>query len=176
MIGAVFSSVGKPELPTPSGSNSLADPIRLFGDPVQLDVLRLQLQSFCPFAQPIQLFGRDERHVGPSYPATPEFRFGSVTNSGSGSSESGSNEGWSRAESPGVCEAPERLQERAYVQPSIPQSAEPVVHTGAGIGSPQQTFAFDFDFDSDVWGPIDPYPPLGEAFTKDPLDLFYMGD
>jgi hypothetical protein len=129
-------------------------------DPVQLDVLKLELRSFCPFSHPIQLVGKDKRYRdGLSSEAT---------------SDSGSNEGRSLgAESPGVCETPpEQQHDWAYTtQPAVPRLVEPGICLEATESS-EQTFAFDFDFESGVWESTDPYLQLGSAFPKDVLDRF----
>jgi len=157
LIGAVFSSVGKPELPTPSGTSSLAGPTCLFEDPVQRDVLHLQLRSFCPFSEPIQLVGRDQHHD----------ELNSATTSEPGSNEEG--------QSPDACETPpEQQYEWAYTQPAVPpRFMEPATRLEA-TESPQQTFAFDFDVESGVWVSTDPHLQLGNAFPKDLPDWFTL--
>jgi len=144
LIGAVFSSVGKPELPTPSGPNSLAGPTSLFEDPVQLDILHIELRSFCVFSDPIQIVARDQYY---------DEILNRVATSGSGpdlGSESDSNGVQSQTESPKVCKTPEQRQELAYTQPTGAQLVEPRIYPEP-TGAPQQDFAFDFDFDSGVW-------------------------
>ncbi|KAF9791873.1 hypothetical protein BJ322DRAFT_1439 [Thelephora terrestris] len=172
LIGAVFSSVGKPELPTPSGPNSLAGPTQLFEDPIQKVVLMTELRSFCPFREPIQVVGRDQHCHGDRLSCHLEPGFDSI-NSGS-ESESGSNEGRSRTESPGFCKTPEQQRGWDYTQPFAPQLVEPRTYPEV-TGSPQQTFAFDFDVDNGVWVSTDPYLQLGNPLPKDQLDWFTQG-
>lgn len=171
LIGAVFSSVGKPELPTPSGPSSLDDPTRFIEDPIRVGVLNTELRSFCPFSEPIQLLGKYLVYDEPTYPTTSEPRPEAV-NYSSGS-ESGSNEGRSRAESPGVCKTPEQQRGWDYSYPVVPQVAGQVEDPEVVVSS-QQTFAFDFDIDDDVWVSTDPFLQLG-AFPKDQLDWFMQG-
>lgn len=98
--------------------------------------------------------GDDQRHDELSSATTPE---------------SGSK---SRAESPGVCETPpEQHRGWAYTQPAVPQLVEPGTRFKANE-APERSFVFDFDIDSGVWVPTDPYLQLGNAFPKDPLDWF----
>lgn len=116
LIGAVFSSVGKTALPTPSGPNSLADPISLFESPIQLDILHTELLPFCAFSDPIQVLGINEYHD-----ETPNR----VSNSGfgpySGTSSLGlePNGGQSQIGSPRECETLEQQQKSAYMRPAV---------------------------------------------------------
>jgi hypothetical protein len=136
LIGAVFSSVGKPELPTPSGPNSLAGPTSLFEDPVQLDVLHTELRSFCTFSDPIQVAARDEYYDEVLNRVATSGSGPDSTTSGLGS-ESDSNGTQSQTGSPKVCKTPEQQQELAYMQPTVSQLVEPRVYPEPS-GPPKQ--------------------------------------
>jgi hypothetical protein len=167
LIGAVFSSVGKPVLPIPSGPSSLAGPTSLFENPVQRDILHTELRSFCAFSDPIQMVGRDRYY---DEILNRGENSGSGPNSRTSSSGSESNGRQSQIGNRKVRRAPEQQQESTYMQPAISQIVEPQVHPEA-IGAPQQAPAFDFDFDSGDWVSTEAYTHL----TKDHLDWMMRG-
>jgi len=169
LIGAVFSSVGKPELPLPSGSNSLACPTSLFEGPVQLDILNTELRSFCPFNDPIQIVGRDQTYVYDE----PFASCGMTSGSSDSMTESGSSGRQSQIGSPEACKTLGQ-QESAYTQPDVPQLVEPRIYPEETEPS-QQTFAFDFDFDGGAWVSTDSYAQLGNNLPKDQLDWTIQG-
>lgn len=118
-----------------------------------MDVLQVQLQSFCPFSESIQVVGRDHHHHHHHHD-----EFSSATTSESESSKS-----------PGVCKTPPEPQDEwAHTQPAVPRLVEPETRFEA-TELPRQTFAFDFDVDNGVWFSTDPY-----LQSKDQPDWFTL--
>ena len=118
-----------------------------------MDVLYLELRSFCPFCEPIQLAGSNQK-------------LSSVI-----TLESESNEEREGTESPGVCRTPpDQQHELDYTQPPISRFIEPGTPLGATVEQP--TFSFDFDLESGVWIAADPYLQPGSALPKDQPDWF----